>query len=86
MFLSRLLPTYFKRGIRVKLQIIALIAPITSSWEGMGPEGGNNPFKVNKGDVARSLYMIPTNPTRSHAYKRSEKAHKNIIGSCLAHT
>ena len=52
----------------------------------MGPEGGNNPFKVNKGDVARSLYMIPTNSTRSHAYKRSEKAHKNIIGSCLAHT
>ena len=80
------MPTYFKRGIRVKLQIIALIAPITSSWEGMGPEGGHNPFRVYKGDVARSLYMIPTDQIQHNAGKGLAIAHESIGRCSQVHT
>ena len=86
MFLSRLLPTYFRRGIRVKLQIIALIAPITSSWEGTGPDGGHNPFRVYKGDVARSLYMIPTDQIQHNAGKGLAIAHESIGRCSQVHT
>ena len=46
--------TYLTSGINVMAQMIALIAPITSSFEGAGPSAAQIPFKTYKGDVPMS--------------------------------
>ena len=44
--LERVWRTYFIRGSNVIDQMIALIPPMTSSWEGTGPELGQIPFRT----------------------------------------
>jgi hypothetical protein len=46
--------TYFNNGRMVRDQKMALIPPITSSFEGTGPLAGQIPFKTYSGDVPMS--------------------------------
>lgn len=51
--------TYLRRGSNVSAQRIALIPPITSSFEGTGPVAGQMPLRTYRGEVPMSEYMMP---------------------------
>ena len=46
--------TYLSNGNKVRDQMMALMPPITSSFEGTGPSEGQIPFKTYNGDVPMS--------------------------------
>jgi hypothetical protein len=46
--------TYLSKGRRVIAQIIALIPPMISSWDGKGPVLGQIPFRTYRGEVPMS--------------------------------
>jgi hypothetical protein len=48
-------------------QMMALMAPITSSAGGTGPEAGHMPFRTYNGEVPMSEYTIPTQGSHQQA-------------------